>query len=114
MKNDIDEKGQVYINGTYLTIEEVKDRYSLAISINHIEVMKILYETDKPLTINDICKKLSSKEISRTRPTVINGISRLQKERLVTKFYAGRSVYFLLTRKGALYYQTAKDKKRVD
>jgi predicted transcriptional regulator len=96
---------KAYLKGEILTVEELKKRFSLAITINNADIVKILLETDYPLTAKEIGEKLG---VKKSEP-VYRRMRRLFKDKLVVRFHLGGNRYgYLLSEKGWRNYQKAK------
>jgi predicted MarR family transcription regulator len=101
---------QVYVKGQYFTVEQIQERYALAITINNEEIIKELYETDRPLKVDDLCRLIHPKNIEKSKASILSGLTKLKKNQLVVELRSGRTRLYLLSKKGALTYQMRNPK----
>ena len=98
---------KAFIKGEIVTVKEVHERFSLAITLNNIEIVEILFNTDRPLTNNDIQRRVEEKYKTPTQQ--INSFTKkLFDDKLLVKVRAerGRNAY-LLSEKGYHKYKKA-------
>jgi len=91
---------EAYLGGKFYKIDELGERYSLALAINNNKVMKILAETKKPLSTKELTEKLglsNDNSLSKVRVRM----KKLFEEKLVVRFKLyPRGMAYLLSRKG--------------
>jgi hypothetical protein len=105
VSNVIEAETQVYVKGTYMTIDEVRERYALAITINNEEIVKALYSADHPMSTLEIAALIKPKHADATKDSVKQGLGKLCKNKLAVRFRTRRNALYLLSRKGAVMYQ---------
>lgn len=100
---------EVFLKGSKLTVEEIRKRFNIAIAINNSEVVKILYDTDRPLSAIEIATILNhdKKDVPESLlKNVKSSLKKLNKNYLLATFSSeGRTVKYLLKYETALSYQ---------
>ena len=107
MQNVSEDKEEAYLKGQYVTVASVKETYSLALTINNDEIVKILYETDRPLGIKTIAKLMNPKYTTQQQEQLRLQMRKLFVNKLLVKFRGNKTDRwcYLLSRKGAVRYQ---------
>ena len=100
--SEASEKG--YLKGNLLTVEELKQRYSFALTINNHDIFSFLLEVEAPATTKDLLKKLG---IRKAEPLNAR-MRRLFNDGLVVRFWLGKGFGYLLSEKGYNAYQKVK------
>jgi len=96
---------KAFLQGQIFTVEELKNRFSLAITINNAEIIDVLLEADRPLMAKEIAEKLKIKKAD----VINNRMKKLFKDKLVVRFYLGGHHYaYLLSEKGWENHKQAK------
>jgi predicted transcriptional regulator len=98
---------KAYFKGQVLTVEELKKRFSLAVTINNEDIIKILLNAEQPLITKDIAEALKLEE--RKSEPISRSLRKLFKDGLMVRFDLGaHRLSYLLSEKGFKNYQEAQ------
>ena len=97
---------QAYLNGKIISVAEIKRKFVVKKTADEKQIFEILLKATKPITSNEICKKIERNYIMTNEK-----LRELFEEGLVIRLNK-RTFLYLLSKKGYEKYIEMKDKNK--
>jgi hypothetical protein len=105
------DRDRAYFKGEILTVEELRKRFSLAVTINNADIIEMLLKADHPLTTKEMSEVLG---LLKSAPLNVR-MRKLFKEKLVVRFHLGANCFgYLLSEKGFENYKKTKELVQIE